>query len=153
MTKERVHNGMGVLYEPEPNTGCWLWLWAVHSEGYGYVRIGKRGTRVHRVMYEHHSGDIPDGLCVCHKCDVRSCVNPAHLFLGTVGDNNRDMTEKGRRAKGEAMGSAKLTERDVRQIRVLLAEGKVQEAIARRYKVTHQNISAIATKRSWAWLA
>lgn len=80
---------------PEPNSGCWLWLGTV-SEGYGHLFAGGRVQSAHRLAYEHWNGCIPDGECVCHRCDVRLCCNPAHLFAGTQKDNIDDMRNKGR---------------------------------------------------------
>lgn len=85
--------------EPEPNSGCWLWRGNVLPSGYGLVRPVKGSRKldyVHRVAYRAWRGNIPLGLCVLHRCDVRSCCNPAHLFLGTPKDNVLDMLEKGR---------------------------------------------------------
>jgi hypothetical protein len=90
-------------YVPEPNSGCWLWTGGCNESGYGMIceaqgRAGanNRPRRAHRVSYEMHLGAIPDGMMVCHKCDVPSCVNPCHLFCGTGFDNARDMAAKGR---------------------------------------------------------
>ena len=82
---------------PEPNSGCWLWLLSL-CNGYGriYDLQNKRGALAHRLSWEIHRGAIPSGLWVLHKCDVRSCVNPDHLFLGTGLDNMTDMIAKGR---------------------------------------------------------
>lgn len=75
------------------STDCWLWQRSFFFNGYG--RFGDH--RAHRVAWEFVNGKISDGLLVLHKCDVRSCVNPSHLFLGTQMDNMHDMIEKGRK--------------------------------------------------------
>ena len=82
---------------PEPMSGCWLWSGApLQNTGYGRIRVGQISKRAHRVSYELNIGVIPQGLSVLHRCDVPSCVNPRHLFLGTLLDNNRDRDAKGR---------------------------------------------------------
>lgn len=83
-------------YEPVPESGCWLWTDHLDKDGYGLVRDGKKMKRPHRVSYEIKHGPIQNGLYVLHRCDVRCCVNPDHLFLGTQEDNVRDMIAKGR---------------------------------------------------------
>lgn len=74
---------------PEPNTGCWLWLRAIGADGYGRVSISGRTRLAHRASWELHVGPIPSGLVIDHKCRVRSCVNPDHLRVTTIGDNVR----------------------------------------------------------------
>jgi hypothetical protein len=91
---------------PEPNSGCWLWLGLVDEKGYG--RFGKGGRAAHRKAYELFIGEIPKGLCVLHTCDVRSCVNPKHLWLGLPADNTRDMLSKGRASGGLASGMSNI---------------------------------------------
>src|SRR5690606_21185999 len=89
-------------YEPVPEAGCWIWLGEMASGGYGriYVDRGRREA-AHRVFYREMVGEIPDGMCVCHKCDTRCCVNPSHLFIGSLRDNAIDMSKKGRSMYGE----------------------------------------------------
>lgn len=86
----------------EKTDGCWNWTACVlkgykgFTGGYGLFGIGGKSFLVHRLSWEINNGRIPDGLCVLHTCDNRKCVNPEHLFLGTRGDNARDMVLKGR---------------------------------------------------------
>ncbi len=85
-------------YIPEPNSGCWLWVGSMVYK-YGSFNYLDKSYRAHRVSYKMFVGDIPEGMLVCHRCDVRSCVNPNHLFLGTFYDNYHDMLTKGRGRK------------------------------------------------------
>lgn len=86
--------------EPEPNTGCWLWMQHTNRLGYGRLKQRNRSREAHRVSYEAFVGPIPEGMDVLHRCDVRCCVNPDHLFLGTHLDNMRDMAIKWRGRRG-----------------------------------------------------
>ena len=79
--------------EPDLNSGCWLWAGRHAPNGYGTFG---RCEYAHRASWKAHSGPIPTGVMVLHKCDTRCCVNPDHLFLGDAGDNIRDATAKGR---------------------------------------------------------
>lgn len=78
---------------------CWLWLGAPTPDGYGRLFDKGFNWAVHRWAYARLVGSIPDGMWVLHKCDVRACVNPDHLYLGTVLENNRDTTNRGRHAE------------------------------------------------------
>src|SRR5438309_473232 len=106
---------------------CWLWLGAPHHGGYGRIHDGKKVVEAHRFSYEFFKGPIPEGMFVCHSCDVPACVNPNHLWVGTCFDNVQDCINKGRtnKARGEAgTRRAKLTENEVRQIRLLFKQIK-----------------------------
>jgi hypothetical protein len=76
--------------------GCWEFSGGRHQFGYGLIQANHKCVGAHRVSWEIHFGPIPDGLWVLHACDNPSCVRPDHLFLGTVGDNTRDASAKGR---------------------------------------------------------
>ena len=108
---------------PEPNSGCWLWLGGLNKHGYPKANKNIGGRIVdrlgHRVSYEAYKGEIPKGKQVLHHCDVRSCVNPDHLYVGTHDDNMRDIRERRRMPpqNGENNHNAKLTNADVETIR------------------------------------
>lgn len=109
----------GFVHDTSP-TACWLWRGAVTRKGYGQIRRGGAGSKLaaaHRVAWELLRGEIAVGLLVCHRCDVRRCVNPAHLFLGSALENARDAAAKGRLSHGAAHPNAKLTARRVAAIR------------------------------------
>jgi hypothetical protein len=77
-------------------TGCWLWTKAKTTDGYGQKHIDGKLEYAHRLSWKLHRGEIPAGLFVLHKCDVRNCINPEHLFLGSCKDNVLDARAKGR---------------------------------------------------------
>lgn len=83
-------------YVHKHENGCWIWQGACSDNEYGQFRYKEKTTSVHRMSWFMCRGEIPKGLKVCHTCDRRSCVNPAHLFLGTDRDNHNDMVAKGR---------------------------------------------------------
>ena len=89
--KERLYNKI-----EKDATGCWLWQGTCYHDGYGAINISGKMKRTHRVSWELINGSIPEGMYICHHCDVRDCINPAHLFLGTQQDNVKDMIKKKR---------------------------------------------------------
>lgn len=103
----------------------------------------------HRVSFELHRGKIPEGMCVCHKCDVRCCVNPDHLFLGTHQENMADMVKKGRVRLGNHDCHAKLTVSQVIQMRNAYAKGVSAKELQARYEMSPAQIHKILNGKSW----
>ena len=132
----------------EERNGCWLWDGDLKESGYGlFCAFGKKWA-AHRASWMLFRGPIPDGLHVLHRCDVRNCVNPDHLWLGTHSENMQDMTAKGRRRgpAGEAATWAILDEAKVREI---LASDEPGAALARRFGVGSTTIYAVRNGRTW----
>lgn len=133
---------------PEPNSGCHLWLGAVSKRtGYG-IYASWRGLNMmpHRASWTERNGPIPVGLHVLHKCDVRSCINPEHLFLGTNSDNVADRDSKGRQPKGERIKQAKLRSDQVLGIR---KDCRPHDQVAQAYGVDVSQISRIKSGKAW----
>jgi HNH endonuclease len=127
---------------------CVEWTGPIRKDGYGYLnRSGKR-QYAHRVAWQERYGLIPNGLFVCHTCDNRKCVNPGHLFLGTIQDNTADMVKKNRQVKGEQQHLAKLNKEKVKDIRKL--NGVLsQRKVAALYGVDQNAIWLIWKGRTW----
>lgn len=134
----------------EQGDGCWEWKGYKRPGGYGEAYFGSKPNRerilAHRLAYEVMIEPPPADLVVCHKCDNPSCVNPDHLFLGTVADNTRDRDAKGRQARGERNGPAKLTEAQVKAIR---RDPRMNRVIAKDYGVFETTISSIKHRKTW----
>lgn len=133
---------------------CWLWTGYIGNERYGRFKVKGKMLRAHRFSYQYYKGDIPPGLYVLHKCDIPKCVNPEHLFLGTPYDNMKDMRLKGReiKAKGINASKAKLSEEQVRDIRVKLSKGISLQELSKEFKVAYNAIRFIKLGLSWKHL-
>lgn len=162
MTKNQFLSRVEAVTE----SGCWIWMGATRN-GYGMVnentgraRPRQRPVGAHRVAYEMFKGSIPSDKCVCHTCDVPLCVNPAHLWLGTQDENQKDKAKKGRAPSGELNGAAVhrqlfqgeknaaavLSADDVRDIR---ASTLSRPALARKYGVTYCTIRNVLDRVTW----
>jgi hypothetical protein len=139
-------------FMPVTESGCWLWIGRLYSNGYG--QFHPPGTPVttryaHRISYQIFKGEIPKDKCVLHKCDIRCCVNPNHLFLGSIQDNQNDMVKKKRQTYGEKNPMSKLGEKEVVAIR---NDTRRQQEIANFYKVSQTTISEIKHKKIWTYI-
>lgn len=146
-------------------SGCWIFTGATTSFGYGLIGLGGRsdGTdRVHRVIYKKMIGEIPKGFFVCHKCDIPSCCNPSHLFIGTARDNHADMTIKKRGTRppvnkhdiGSYRYNAKLTEDVVVVARMEKSLGekssyKIWKELESKYGVSWGVVQRMLNGKSW----
>jgi len=152
---------------PEPNSGCLLWTGGVDRYGYGIGTREGKNDKAHRLAWRSVNGNPPLGGIICHKCDVRSCVNPDHLFVGTHSDNAKDRNRKGRQSRGEAHAmsfaasaawisatprgerhaSAILTEDAIRRIR---SDQRLQKVVAAEHGICQSHVSLIKRRKLWA---
>jgi hypothetical protein len=150
-TPEAIAERIAANSMPEPNSGCLLWVGSVDGKGYGRLRVNGKQIAAHRLAWMCVHGPIPSGLFVCHKCDVRCCVNPAHYFLGTNADNQADRAAKlralGMRWRSETNASAKLSVSKVVEIR---ASSDTTAALARKFGVHEKTIWSVRANRRWS---
>lgn len=139
--KERFMNSFECVTE----TGCWIWT-EYNNRGYGKIAWNGKIYSAHRLSYEYFVGIIAEDKCMLHKCDVPSCVNPNHLFLGTHQDNMQDKLMKERQARGEKQRLAKLNEQQVRDIR---SSGIDNAILGKKYGVLTSTIWAIKARKTW----
>ena len=136
---------------------CWEWTACKNSRGYGLVWDSGGYSFANRVAWELTNGPIPDVLCVCHRCDNPRCVNPKHLFLATIVENNADRDRKARNNKGkhcnvgEKHGMAKFTETQILSIRKEYAGGGIyQRELGEKYGTDQSYISYIVNRKRWS---
>ncbi len=137
--------------------GCWNWTSTKTKKGYGTFWIAGARLYAHRVRWVREHGQIPSGLCILHKCDNPSCVNPSHMQTGTKAENNADMWAKGRARpgvhRGEAHGMSRLSGSQVCEIRELRDSGASALALSVRFSVSISQITRIVSRKSWAHLS
>lgn len=126
---------------------CWIWNGSVGNHGYGVFSFAAKHPLAHRFAYTVNIGPIPHGMCVCHKCDNKKCVNHNHFFLGTKNDNNQDMFRKGR---GRWPGRSNITTDQVRQIRAMHVPYYVSgRVIAERLNLPYWSVQCALSKYKW----
>jgi len=153
-------------YIPVTESGCWIWMGACTDRPYGIVwapRPSRKAIMAHRFSYKLYKGTIPDGMNVCHSCDVTLCVNPKHLFIGTQLDNIHDMIAKkrnfmfpnpgnrGHHAKGSRNGASVITEESVIFMRKLFDDKECSNIaeLSRRFHISESQSSRIVYRESW----
>lgn len=143
------------LEKVDKTDSCWIWKGYRDSKGYGEIAgaDGKR-TRAHRVSWLFYRGQIPDGICVCHRCDNPPCVNPNHLFLGTQADNLRDMRTKKRWTPRVIVGGAnprcRFTADQVLALRKSFDAGGTLTEVAKKYALPISTVWNIVHRKTWS---
>lgn len=137
--------------------GCWEWQGSRQKRGYGLFRIQGRLHKAHRAALALSGVEVSDEVCVLHNCDNPPCCNPAHLRLGTKGENNTERHMKGRTVlpeprRGERSSLAKLTEEEVREMRRMRQEGASYAQIARNRTVSPRHVWDVLNGQYWSHL-
>lgn len=133
----------------EDANGCWIWQGQPNPQnGYCHTSFDMQHTSVHRASYIAFKGPVPTGLYVCHTCDVRTCVNPAHLYAGTPKQNQADSfaRKRARKALGEEHPCTKLTADKVRQIRSMSG---MNTEIAAVFGIDPSTVSNVRRRKTW----
>lgn len=129
---------------------CWLWMGPLNQGGYGATHDGRsRWMAAHRRAWVLTHGAVPEGMWVLHRCDVRRCVNPEHLYLGSPKDNARDRGERFYGPRPVRSANARLSASDVRRIRELSAAGVTFEVLSKTFGCSWVNVSTIVRRLTW----
>jgi hypothetical protein len=163
--KEELISRFWLKVDKEHESGCWIWRGNLNKQGYGRFGVNRKIILAHRYSWEITNGEIPDGMYVCHICDVPACVNPSHMFLGTLADNNEDMRRKGRGinppakanrtsfqkgvTSGENHPRAKLTRSDIEEAKLLREQGWKYKDIAKKYGVATPTLHRAVRGTTW----
>ncbi|SRR6266404_7079258 len=157
--KERFVN----LVEMIPEAGCWLWTGAITNCGYGLFNLFGTNVSAHRAAWRLFRGEIPSDKHVLHRCDVKCCVNPEHLYIGTPADNAKDAFARGQRPTGDGHWRRRMPERQrgndaahrtltEDQVREIRKSNETQMWLAKKYGVSQAQISRIILCQSWKHL-
>ena len=133
---------------PRNEKGCWIWQGAASGSGYGNLSVGKKQWTPHRLAFYLFNGHLTPGLCVCHTCDNRLCVNPSHLWEGTSAQNTADRHRKGRTASGERNGHALISQEIADEIRALYGRFNQYE-LAAMFGISQPTVSQIMRGLTW----
>lgn len=130
---------------------CWDWIGEITNVGYGRFTFKQKRTGAHRMAWMITHGNIPDGLCVCHTCDNRKCVNPGHMFLGSNAENMADKVAKKRQETGANVRkkTTKITPEQALEIRARGKTGAKPTALAREYGLSQSFVSEVIAGKKW----
>lgn len=152
--EERFHQ----YYEKDEETGCWFWQNEPDEWGYGTIGIGGEKRKAHRVSFDLLRDEpLPDfdpEHQVNHTCHNPSCVNPDHLYIGSAKENMDDALEVDawgeNRARGSKVGTSKITEDEVAEIKRRCNSGETQKAVSEDYDVSHSMVNKIMVGEFWS---
>lgn len=131
---------------------CWDWIGATYKFGYGCIGTSIGLDSVHRVSYRLHIGEIPNDLCVLHKCDNPKCSNPNHLFLGTKKDNAIDRNLKGRGKNPVHKGNHPMAKLSVDQVKEIKKSSLSMNELSEKYGASINMIRRILNGSRWGWV-
>ena len=137
--------------QPHMDTPCWEWTGAKSGGRYGVIWYEGRNVLAHRMSHQLATGERPE--MVCHHCDNKVCVNPAHLYSGNADTNGADAAARAPLLTGESNHKSKLTERDIKEIRLRYEQGETQTTLGKDYGVSHVAVGQIVQRKTWRHVA